>query len=147
MIAERYKYFLMACVIIPLMLIINGCKERDNDNPIPNVHVNINLDINSTLYSNLSIIGGHEYITGGYKGIIVYRASQYDFMAYDRACPYDHQIDDARLDVEDNGMTVIDSTCMSRFLLLDGSVVDGPATRPLKAYRTNFDGEYLFIYN
>lgn len=147
MIAERYKHFLISLGIIIMLVLFPHCDKEKNNNPIPNVHVNINLDINSTLYSDLNIVGGYVYITGGYRGIVVYRMSYDEFVAYDRACPYDHEDPEARVDVEDNGLTVIDSTCMSRFLLLDGSVVEGPATRPLKRYRTQLSGDNLLIYN
>jgi hypothetical protein len=44
------------------------------------------------------------------------------------------------------GLTVIDSTCGSRFILIDGSVYSGPATKSLKSYRTTcFNGEVLHI--
>lgn len=148
MIAERYKHFLIPALIILLVLISPACDKDKGYEPIPNVYVNINLDINSTIYSDLAIVGGHAYLTGGYRGIVVYRMSNDEFVAYDRACPYDHdKDDDARVDVEDNGLTLIDSVCMSRYLLLDGSVVEGPAQRPLKNYRTSFNGSNLLIYN
>ncbi|MCF8219359.1 MAG: Rieske (2Fe-2S) protein [Bacteroidales bacterium] len=145
--SEKYTYFVTFIILFLIIPFFTQCDKENEHNPIPNVHVNINLDISSTLYSDLNIIGNHAYITGGYRGIVVYRMSNDEFVAYDRACPYDHEDPEARVDVEDNGLTLIDSTCMSRFLLLDGSVVEGPAKRSLKNYRTNFDGNNLFIYN
>lgn len=147
MIAERYKYFIIFIVLFLFIPFFSQCDKENEHKPIPYVHVNINLDISSTLYSDLNIIGNHAYITGGYRGIVVYRMAQDKFVAYDRACPYDHEDPEARVDVEDNGLTLIDSTCMSRFLLIDGSVVEGPAKRSLKKYNTEFDGNNLFIYN
>lgn len=143
--AERYKH-LFKPVIIFLAVFFPHC-DKEFQHPVPNVHVSINLDLSSTLYADLNIIGNHIYITGGYRGIIVYRMSQDEFRAYERACPYDHHKDDARVVVEDNGLTMIDSTCLSRYLLLDGSVFEGPATRGLKAYRTHYTGNNLYISN
>ena len=68
-------------------------------------------------------------------------------MAYERTCPYDPEKPTARVQVESSGMTAIDSTCGSKFILIDGSVYSPPATVSLKAYRTYFDGEVLHIYN
>ncbi len=143
--AERYKYFFKPAIIL-LAVLLPHCDKEFQD-PVPNVHVSINLDLSSTLYGDLSIIGNHIYITGGYRGIIVYRMSQDDFRAYERACPYDHHKQHARVVVEDNGLTMIDSTCLSRYLLLDGSVFEGPATRGLKTYRTHYTGNNLYISN
>jgi Rieske Fe-S protein len=46
-----------------------------------------------------------------------------------------------------SGISAIDSCCNSRFSIIDGSVINGPATRPLYQYRTLFDGNALRIYN
>ncbi|MFO8088071.1 MAG: Rieske (2Fe-2S) protein [Bacteroidales bacterium] len=148
MIGERYKQFLISFIFLLGLFLFPHCDKSKQQNLIPNVHVNISLDINSTMYTGLNVVGGYEYITGGYRGIVVYRMAYDEFVAYDRACPYDHhENSDARVDVEDNGLTLIDSVCMSRFLLLDGSVVKGPAERPLKSYRTQLDGDNLLIFN
>lgn len=143
----RYKHFWISFIALVIFLLFPHCNKDKQRDPIPNVHVNLQLDISSTLYSDLNIVGGYAYLTGGYKGLIVYRMAHDEFVAYDRACPYDYEKSEARVDVEDNGLTLIDSTCMSRFLLLDGSVVEGPAQRPLKNYQTTFNGDILHIYN
>lgn len=145
--SARYKNFVISLFTLIMFLLLPHCDKDKDREPIPNVNVNLNLDISSTLYSDLAVVGGYVYLTGGYKGLIVYRMSNDEFVAYDRACPYDYEKPEARVDVEDNGLTLIDSTCMSRFLLLDGSVVEGPAKHPLKKYHTSFDGDNLHIFN
>ena len=41
-----------------------------------------------------------------------------------------------------------DSDCSeSQWLMLDGSVMNGPATLPLHRYRTTLNGSILSIYN
>jgi uncharacterized protein YuzB (UPF0349 family) len=37
--------------------------------------------------------------------------------------------------------------CDSKFILVDGSVIDGSAARGLQQYRTSFDGNTLWITN
>ncbi len=132
-------------LLIPLFfLVFFGCEK--NTHPVPNVYVNIYIDVTSTQYIELNNIGGWLYLTGGYNGLIVYRRSLNEFMAFDRACPYNHTTDPA-LDIDASGMIAECSQCGSKFLLYDGTVIEGPASLPLKAYRTVFDGIYLHIYN
>lgn len=121
-----------------------SCK-KENQNNIPNVYVYININPNSAMYSRLSVIGGWEYLIGGYRGILVYRSSLDEFVAFDRACTYDYKLESAQIQVD--GLTMIDSTCGSRFLILDGSPVNGPANVSLKQYRTSYENYSLSIYN
>ncbi|MCX6232561.1 MAG: hypothetical protein NTZ33_13580 [Bacteroidetes bacterium] len=120
--------------------------SKDNSETIPNVFVNLNIQPNSTFYQRLNIVGGWEYITGGYNGIIVYRQSQDVFVAFDRACPYDYK-NGCRIVVESSYTTAIDSCCGSRFLINDGSPFKGPASVSLKQYKAYYDGNYLHISN
>ena len=134
-------------LFLSLILIIQSCKKNESHPNIPNVYVNLYLDINSTQYIELNSVGGYVYLTGGYRGILVYRVSVEDFIAFERTCPYDPDKDCARIEMEPSGLTTVDSCCMSRYLILDGSVLRGPSTIPLKQYRTSFDGNILHIYN
>jgi hypothetical protein len=135
------KYAIMLLVIFAL-----SCKKDDRPQ-IPNVYVNLNLDISSTLYIELNSVGGWVNLTGGYKGITVYRMSTDEFVAFERCCPYDPDVSAARVTVDTAGLTLSDAVCGSRFLILDGSVINGPATSPLKQYHADFDGDFLHIYN
>lgn len=128
-------------------LIFQSCNKKDAYPNIPNVYVNLYLDLTSTQYVELNSVGGYVYLTGGHRGILVYRISVEDFIAFERTCPYDPDKDCARIEVEPSGLTTVDSCCLSRFLILDGSVLRGPSTLPLKQYRTSFDGSILRIYN
>ncbi len=120
--------------------------SKDQTGTIPYVYVNFYIQPNSTLYQKLTTIGGWEYITGGYNGIVVYRASQDEFVAFDRACPYDYK-NGCRIVVETSFTTTIDSCCGSRFLLNDGSPFKGPASVSLKQYKTSYDGNSLHVSN
>ncbi|MCF8297746.1 MAG: hypothetical protein K9J13_09410 [Saprospiraceae bacterium] len=140
------KLLLFSITISFTALLIFGCKKKEAYPLIPNVYVNLYIDINSALYSELQHDGGYMYFTGGNRGILVYRTID-EFKAYERTCPYDPDKDCARIEVDQSGLFAVDSCCMSKFLLLDGSVHSGPSTLPLKQYRTDFDGDFLHIYN
>jgi len=101
------------------------------------------------MYSQLNVVGGWVYLTADApsRGIIVYKLSQDEFKAYERICPYDPDMINARVQVEKSSVTGIDSLCGSRFILTDGQPFKGPATLPLKQYQTAYDGNTLHIYN
>jgi nitrite reductase/ring-hydroxylating ferredoxin subunit len=129
-----------------ILFILFACKKQKN-NPIPETYVSFYMNISSTLYLNLASVGGWENITGGYKGIVVYRKSSDEFMAFERACPYDWEIDSGYVSVNSNGLIMKCKSCGSEFLILDGSITKGPSTLSLKSYKTEFDGQTLHIYN
>ncbi len=139
------KRFLVFLIFIFSGSVFNSC-TKDENQTIPYVYVNFYIQPNSTLYQKLNVIGGWEYLTGGYNGIVVYRLNQDEFMAFDRACPYDY-MNGCRIQVESSFTTAIDSCCKSRFILTDGSPFSGPAHVSLKQYRTSYDGNNLHISN
>lgn len=120
----------------------------DNDDYIPEVKVNFICDLYLPTYTDLNFVTGSiTDTTRGYKGIIIYRATESDFYAFDMACPYDPFEPDALVTVEPWESIAVDEHCGSKFLLLDGFPFEGPAERPLKAYNTYFDGRNLRVYN
>lgn len=79
-------------------------------------------------------------------GLLVYRYNSELFKAYDRHSPYD--VDRyCQLYVDSTNIIVRDSCSGSAFLLVDGSIANGPATQPMKEYNTTFDGDILTITN
>lgn len=143
---NKLKLLIFLVIVISIGLFL-GCK-KDKTNTFPSVYVDFYIDPNSTIYLELNTPGGWVYLTGGVDGIIAYRVGVDDFRAFDRACPYENYAVGSRVDVESSNTTAIDSNaCGSRFVLLDGSVLKGPATKPLHQYNAVYDGQYLHIYN
>ena len=89
------------------------------------------------------------------RGIIVYRMTQDEFKAYERtptykpdSCSIFEPVEKfTKIVVDESGIMAIDTCSGSQYILLDGSVAVGPATYPLFAFRTSYDGETLHIYN
>ena len=127
------------------VLSLTSCKK--DDDAVPNVSVNIVISTTDPSYNDLNAVGGWIYLTGGSRGIIVYRYSIDEFMAYDRHCTYEPLESCAIVEVDQSGIIAEDLCCGSQFLLTDGSVIDGPASVSLKLYQTSFDGNNLFVYN
>jgi nitrite reductase/ring-hydroxylating ferredoxin subunit len=129
-----------------IMLCFFACK-KDNNTSVPNVGVDINIYTNDPSFNNITTIGGWVYITGGARGILVYRKSSSEFMAYDRNCTYQSGDPCATVFVDASDIVAVDTCCHSKFHMYDGSVLQGPAVLPLKTYNTTFDGTVLHIYN
>lgn len=129
--------------------LLPGCKKDQNAN-VPLVGVDIFINVNLPEYNALVVTGGWAYITGGSQGLLVYRKSPEEFVAMDRHCTYRPEdlckvyVDDSQVIARD---TVSTNACGSAFLLLDGSVIQGPAVMGLKRYNTTFNGTTLHIFN
>lgn len=129
------------------LLFTPACKDDNRNSNIPLVQVNFIIQINDPAFLNLQTVGGWEYISGGSRGIIIFRASQNEFKAYDRHCTFQPSSTCAIVSVDANNITATDDCCGSSFILTDGSVTKPPANFPLKQYNTTFDGTTITIKN
>ena len=120
-----------------------------NQNIVPYVYVNQYINISLPSYSSLNPVGGWIYITGGSKGIIVYRQSFDQFSAYDRHCTYNANDPCGKASVDSTNSFVECSCDGSQYQLYDGLVIQGPALYSLKPYQTTFDPltNQLHIFN
>jgi hypothetical protein len=135
------------CFLVIVLLASSCKKDKENYADIPYVYVDFTID---PMFNNLNNIGDVEVFTGGYRGIIIYRASDIEFMAYERTCTYDPDETCSKLYIDPNSsLFAVDTCCGSTFLLLDGSPTTGPATISLKQYRTLYDAanSKLRVYN
>jgi nitrite reductase/ring-hydroxylating ferredoxin subunit len=138
-----FKYPL--CYILAFLFISFFSCKKDN-NAVPVVYTDVYLYTTDPAFAPLNATSGYAYVAGGSKGIIVFRKSQTEFMAYDRHCPY-KVADGNMVTVDGSGLLAIDAACGSKFLLTDGSPNQGPAVNSLKLYQTSFDGTVLHIFN
>lgn len=142
MLQRRFAFF----VWFAMAVFFSACNGYEHET-IPNVKVDFTIYPDNVNYQALNFAGGHEYLTGGVQGIIVYRVDQNTFVAYDRACPYDWEEHGSWLWVDNSGILITDSLCGSVFNILDGSVISGPSKYNLKFYKTMYDGRRLRVYN
>jgi hypothetical protein len=123
--------------------------RKDQDDRVPNVPVNITLLLNQPSNIALTTVGGWTYVTGGSKGIIVYRNGPEEFVALERHCPFDVEAGD-RVFVNETNILAEDSlSCGSRFVITDGSIELGPTSLPLTRYQTTYNAtpNVLRIFN
>jgi len=127
----------------------NGCK-KDYNSVVPDIYVNFNFNPVNAI--ELNIPGGSYYIGNqGYGGIIIFRDltdSSNPFTAYDASCTYEISQTCRALDPEFSGVATC-TCCGSQFILFSssGSPTKGPATQPLKQYRTSYSGGIINIRN
>jgi Rieske Fe-S protein len=137
-------------ILFSIVLLIASCK-KDKSSNVQGGYVDAQIYLNDPSAVQLNSIGGWIYFnngSSGLKGLIIFRRSQEDFSAYDRACTYHTTESCALVEVESNNAFGVDSCCGSRFNLYSLGIVEkGPATQPLISYRTSFDGSVLRVTN
>lgn len=132
-----------------LFFLLNNMACKKNDDRVPTVAVDEYLNLNLPEFFNLNAINNWVYYNyAGNKGIIVIRKSPTEFAAFERTCTFDPSVSAAIVEGINNDIFGIDSVCGSKFSLLDGSIINGPATQPLLQYRTDLlNNNILHIYN
>lgn len=131
--------------IIAFTILAVGC--RSDYSGIPNVSVNVYVNIFDPQYQKLGSLGGWAYVEGGSKGIVVFQYDTDQYVAYDRHCTHLPESACSKISVDQTNLYATDTCCNSSFQLLDGSASSGPATIPLRAYNTSFDGNIIHIWN
>lgn len=132
--------------------------DKDNGGRLPLPPINITIDPNSTIYQELNLINGWLYLdeTDGAdppsRGIIVYRASDALFYAYERTPPFKP---DSCCNTGHTSCTklivdfpyILDTCTNSKYSILDGSPVSGPSNMTLGMYGTDYFEGLLYIHN
>jgi nitrite reductase/ring-hydroxylating ferredoxin subunit len=132
--------------ILIIFLSFTSCNQEQNSS-IPLVSVNFIININDPAYIAVAVPGSWMYLNGGSRGLILFRASNFEFIAYDRHCTYDSNNNCAQVNIDATNLIAVDNCCGSEFLITNGSVIKNPASLPLKRYQTAFDGSVLSIFN
>src|SRR4051812_36182646 len=120
------KSLFVFCLVV--IVSVYGCKKDKNNSTstVPIAAVDFNLYVNNPSYVSLNTVGGWVYVTGGVRGIIIYRSTSTEFKAYERNCTYQSGNACALVSVDATNIIAADTCCHSKFLLTDGSVSQGP---------------------
>jgi tRNA threonylcarbamoyladenosine biosynthesis protein TsaB len=132
--------------LVLLLTAMSGCGETQQY--IPYVPVNVDIDLNLPAYNTLNFPGEAIALNGGSKGLYVYRYTLDEFVVLDRHATFDIPLG-CQVSLDPDNITLRDheDCSQSQWLMLDGSVMNGPATLPLHRYRTSLNGSILHIYN
>lgn len=165
------KHVLKYIVVLLTAVAFQSCDGIPNNPNAPNAYINFTIYPNSLQYQELNVTSGWIYLTSEVestsRGIIVFRYSETEFLAYDRIPPNypdactDSQGNTTRLVVED-GMFVVDHCNNAYYNILNGQIIinevfdmipsfptDGVVVYPLIQYHTMYDynNGKLTIYN
>lgn len=128
------KKILLTLVFITLW----GCGTSDDGNTIlPNVPVNVTINLNLPAYQDLLINNGSAFVPGhGIKGIIVFRFSETNILAWDAACPHISPNNCSTMTI--NGVKMVCGCDETEFSILDGSPLSGTqfSARQYRAVKT-----------
>jgi hypothetical protein len=126
-----------------LTIIFFSCKKKSVQDPIPFQSVNVTIYPNDPLNFKIQVVGGWMYYNGaGVNGLIIYRKTNVganDFIALERTSTYLPDNLFAKVKVQSDNFTLKDTISGSKWQIIDGSVLLGPASLPLKQYYTNYD--------
>lgn len=137
--ANRSIVFVLLLAVFPFL---NQCKKESSS--IPNTYVDFYVYLTQT--PSLNSVGNWVYLTGGVRGIILFRKSQSEFAAYERCCPYDPNAANARIEVDASNIIGVDHNCGSKFGLSDNSILNGPSSRPMKTYYADYDASTQSVH-
>ena len=136
-----------AIFAILMVIFVTSCNKKPENQIDINVHIDFTIYPNTLEYQELNIVGGWMYLTAPLPsyGIIVYKYSIDEFMAYDRkplisngSCP------DNRLDVD--FPFIVDECNGQTYSILNGFNQNGDGSH-IYWYQTEFDGQALRIHN
>ena len=126
-----------------LIFISFGCDDKNES--ISDVPVNFTIDINDPLYREIRTIGNSITVVGGHAGIVIYRFTQDQFIAFDRLCPVEKKTT-CRIQETGDDLFYTCECCDTPYLMIDGtgqsrndSTFAGTGEF-LKEYRVYFDG-------
>ncbi len=138
------KLFQIIYIALILSLGFAGCKDTQPMDDIPRVYVYEQINLNDFRYNALNLVGGFAYIPGGVRGIILYRKSSNQYLAFERDCPYQPLDSCALVSVDSSTLFMIDTCCSSEFDF-DGNPIAGPARFPMLQYSIYKNGNFLTI--
>ncbi len=122
-----------------LVVALVSCK-KNRTHPVPSIPFDITIYTNLPSYSTLEAVGGWAYVSGGSKGIVVYRKSFEEFVAFERHSPANEGSCEFPLTCDNDNFLVLKDSCSgAQFSLLDGSLISG-SEYGLRQYRAIWNG-------
>jgi hypothetical protein len=142
-----YKRTYLQILFFFLIGLTFSCKKNKN-HPIPSIPFDITIYTNLPSYNALESVGGWAYTSGGSKGIVIYRKSIEEFVAFDRHSPANEGSCEYPISCnKDNFLQLDDSCSAATFSLFDGSPISN-SEYGLREYQTFWNGSNnLRIYN
>ena len=149
------KKYAALFLLLPLFLSCSDSGIRSNNPYLPNYSVLIDLNLNSVTYSDLNYIFNPVIIpTVGVRGVVVLKAGENNYSAFDIACPNQalsscSTMNFKKLDPTDplkiDKTTIVCPCGKEEYSLFSGQSIG--KQYPLKQYRAQKNGDVLRVYN
>ncbi len=140
------RIFLLLFIIVTAI----SC-SKNKQHPVPHYSFDANINLTLPSYADLQGVGGWAYVSGiGSKGVIVYRQSMQNFVAFDRHSPAEGSFDcESGLVVDNSNFLILNDPCSdAQFSLYDGSIIGGNTKWGLRAYVVEYyGGQHIRIFN
>ena len=128
-----------------IYIAFSACNK--NEDKLPYATINYSFYLSDPAFFKLNSIEGSAFIENeGINGVLVYRKSLEEIVAYDGNCTYKPE-DRCGVQLVENEQSAKDSCCGSVFQLFDGNPISGPASLPLYDYRVLIDNDRVIIIN
>lgn len=162
----KHRFFCLIMVLAALFA-LQGCESYPENPNRPKVPFSFSIYPNTIEYQELNVVSGWIYLTSEVestsRGIIVYRQSETEFLAYDRLPP-----NEPNACTDAQGLTtrlvvdfpfVVDRCNNAYYNILNGQLfvrdpdmipnfpTTGTTIYPLIQYHTTYDGNKLTVYN
>jgi len=138
-------------MLLCFMFMLVACKKDDINQQlgIPYVNVDRYILLNDPNSISLNAVGGFLYVNAGSRGILVYHRAYEEYVAFDRHCTYNTSDACGKVTLDSSSNVILNcACCASKFSIIDGSVLNGPAINPLLQYQAQISGPgTLHIYN
>lgn len=133
--------------LLTIVFITNGCND-DESEIIPDVYVNFQFSVYEPGFNNLTVPFGAVKKSGvGFNknGVIVFKADQGDFKAFDATCPQHVEVSTSvNLKENGSGQAVCPHCSTIYYLYNNGYPAKG---YKLKQYRTSVNGDFVNVFN
>ena len=138
-------------ILLCFMFMLVACKKDDINQQlgIPYVNVDRYILLNDPNSLSLNAVGGCLYVNAGSRGILVYHRAYEEYVSFDRHCTYNTSDACGKVTLDSSSNVILNcACCASKFSIIDGSVLNGPAINPLLQYQAQISGPgTLHIYN
>ena len=149
MICKSLSKVFTFCILATAAAFVS-CFNNDDD-VVPWTEVKVKINTLDAKYIDLQNINGRVIVKNegyGGNGIIVYRASESGFNAFDCTCTYEVSDTCAVILDEGNIVGAVCPVCGSKYELVNcGMPTSGKARHSLKSYRVSYNEPDLRIFN
>ncbi len=119
-------------------LLTISCDRCRNEQLLPVLNFSYTININEPAFFDLTVITGFLYYDAGNVKLIIYRSALEEFKIYDARSTHNPS-DPCICRVSEDQAFIEDPCSDSKWLLSDGSLVNGPAAQSLITYDYTFD--------